>query len=119
MGAGTDYRRSLADGGRGVVDGPAVRDEVALHAFRGDGGSVVPDSQMLVTSSAVSDSLLVICIKPLTTEDERYANTFVLPIATPGLHVYCRRPYAPGQPSTFDYPLSSRFDESDALVVFD
>jgi 4-hydroxyphenylacetate 3-monooxygenase len=84
-----------------------------------DGGIVVRGSQMLGTSAAISDWLLVSCIKPLTPEDERYANTFVLPIATPGLHIYCRRPYAPGQPSAFDYPLSSRFDESDALVVFD
>jgi 4-hydroxyphenylacetate 3-monooxygenase len=33
------------------------------------------------------------------------------------LKLYCRRPYAIGQPSAFDYPLSARFDESDALVV--
>ena len=92
--------------------------QVGVLAER-DGGIVVRGSQMLGTSAAVSDWLLVSCIKPLTPEDERYANTFVLPIATPGLHVYCRRPYAPGQPSTYDYPLSSRFDESDALVVFD
>src|SRR5919201_3956451 len=91
--------------------------QVGVLAER-DGGIVVRGSQMLGTSAAVSDWLLVSCIKPLTPEDERYANTFVLPIATPGLHVYCRRPYAPGQPSTFDYPLSSRFVESGALVVF-
>ena len=36
-----------------------------------------------------------------------------------GLKLYCRPPYAPGKPSVFDYPLSTRFDETDALVVFD
>jgi 4-hydroxyphenylacetate 3-monooxygenase len=30
-----------------------------------------------------------------------------------------RRPYAEAAPSVYDYPLSSRFDETDALVVFD
>lgn len=84
-----------------------------------DEGIVVRGSQMLGTSTAVSDMLLVSCIKPLTAEDERYANTFVVRVAAPGVKVYCRRPYAPAQPSTFDYPLSTRFDESDALVVFD
>ena len=84
-----------------------------------DDGIVVRGSQMLGTSTAVSDTLLVSCIKPLAPEDERYANTFVVPVAAPGVKVYCRRPYATGQPSAFDYPLSSRFDESDALVVFD
>jgi 4-hydroxyphenylacetate 3-monooxygenase len=84
-----------------------------------DDGIVVRGSQMLGTSTAVSDSLLVSCIKPLSPEDERYANTFVVPVGAPGLKVYCRRPYGTGQPSGFDYPLSTRFDESDALVVFD
>ena len=30
-----------------------------------------------------------------------------------------RRPYAETATSVYDYPLSSRFDETDALVVFD
>jgi 4-hydroxyphenylacetate 3-monooxygenase len=84
-----------------------------------DGGFVVRGSQMLGTATAVSDWLFVSCIKPLTPQDERYALSFVLPLATKGLKVYCRRPYASAQPSSFDYPLSTRFDETDALIVFD
>lgn len=84
-----------------------------------DDGIVVRGSQMLGTGTAISDYVFVSCIKPLTPEDERYANSFVVPLSAPGLKVYCRRPYACGQPSSFDYPLSSRFDETDALVVFD
>ena len=37
----------------------------------------------------------------------------------PGLRIYPRRPYAATATSVFDYPLSSRFDEVDATVVFD
>jgi 4-hydroxyphenylacetate 3-monooxygenase len=84
-----------------------------------DGGFIARGSQMLGTATAVCDWLFVSCIKPLAPEDERYALSFVLPLATKGLKVYCRRPYAPAQPSRFDYPLSTRFDESDALIVFD
>ncbi|MGH9786265.1 MAG: 4-hydroxyphenylacetate 3-hydroxylase family protein, partial [Terriglobia bacterium] len=84
-----------------------------------DGGFVVRGSQMLGTATAVSDWLFVSCIKPLAPQDERYALSFVLPLNAKGLKVYCRRPYASGQPSSFDYPLSTRFDESDALIVFD
>jgi 4-hydroxyphenylacetate 3-monooxygenase len=51
--------------------------------------------------------------------DEVYANSFVIPTSAPGLKLYCRRPYALDKPSSFDYPLSTRFDESDALAVFD
>jgi 4-hydroxyphenylacetate 3-monooxygenase len=83
------------------------------------GGYVVRGSQMLGTGTAVSDYLFVSCIKPLTPEDERYAVSFVVPVNAPGLKVYCRRPYATNQPSRFDYPLSTRYDETDALVVFD
>jgi 4-hydroxyphenylacetate 3-monooxygenase len=84
-----------------------------------DGGYVVRGSQMLGTATAVSDYLFVSCIKPLMPDDERYALSFVLPVSTPGLKIYCRRPYAPQQPSSFDYPLSTRYDETDALIVFD
>jgi 4-hydroxyphenylacetate 3-monooxygenase len=74
---------------------------------------------MLGTATAVSDHLFVSCIKPLQPGDEVYANSFVVPVATPGLKVYCRRPYATPDLSSFDYPLTARFDETDALVVFD
>lgn len=84
-----------------------------------DEGIVVRGSQMLGTSAPVADELFVSCIKPLSPEDERYAVSFALPVGTPGLKIYCRRSYASGQPSDFDYPLSTRFDEPDALIVFD
>lgn len=84
-----------------------------------DGGIVVRGAQMLGTASAVSDLVFVSCIVPQKPGDEDYALSFVAPIASPGLRLYPRRPYAVGQPSTFDYPLSTRFDETDALLVFD
>jgi 4-hydroxyphenylacetate 3-monooxygenase len=84
-----------------------------------DGGIVVRGAQMLGTAGAVSNWLFVSCIVPLRPGDEDYANTFVLPIDTPGLRFYARPPYAVGRSSTFDYPLSTRFDETDSLVVFD
>jgi 4-hydroxyphenylacetate 3-monooxygenase len=84
-----------------------------------DGGIVVRGSQMLGTSAAVSDVLLVSCITPLKPGDEDVANTFVVPIGAPGLKIYCRPPYALHKSSVYDYPLSTRFDETDALVVFD
>src|SRR5262250_873215 len=59
------------------------------------------------------------CIVPLVPGDENYALSLAVPVATPGLRLIVRRPYAEGATSLFDYPLSSRFDETDALVVFD
>jgi 4-hydroxyphenylacetate 3-monooxygenase len=84
-----------------------------------DGGIVVRGAQMLGTAAPISDYLLVSCIMPLRPGDEDYANTFVIPIASPGLKLYCRPPYALDKPSVYDYPLSTQFDETDALAVFD
>ena len=41
-----------------------------------------------------------------------------MPIATPGLRLICRDSYSKPR-DTYDYPLSSRFDEMDAVVIFD
>jgi 4-hydroxyphenylacetate 3-monooxygenase len=41
-----------------------------------------------------------------------------VPIAAEGLRLYPRRPFAAIATSVYDYPLSSRFDEVDATVVF-
>ncbi|MFT8394719.1 4-hydroxyphenylacetate 3-hydroxylase family protein [Propionibacterium sp.] len=82
-------------------------------------GLIVRGSQMLATASPVTDEILVTCIKPLSPDDSDVALSFALPIATTGLKLYSRRPYAPAATSSFDYPLTTRFDESDCLVVFD
>lgn len=84
-----------------------------------DDGIVIRGAQMLGTGAAVSDWLFVSCIVPQQPGDEPYANTFVLPVSTPGLKLYCRPPYALHKERVYDYPLSTRFDESDALAVFD
>lgn len=91
---------------------------VGVYEERAD-GIVVRGSQMLGTSSAVSNYLFVSCITPLRPGDEDYAISFVVPMDAPGLKLYARPSFAQDKPSTFDYPLSTRFDESDSLVVFD
>jgi 4-hydroxyphenylacetate 3-monooxygenase len=113
-----------------VIIPPQVSRETTAHGWDGDfvqvgvaeedqDGIVLRGAQMLGTSTAVSDYVLVSCIKPLTPDDVDQAFTAVVPVAARGVKTYCRRPYAVGQPSAFDYPMSSRYDETDALVVFD
>lgn len=84
-----------------------------------DGGIVLRGAQMLGTASVMSDYVFVTVILPLKPGDEDYAISCIVPNGAPGLKLYPRRPYALGATSVFDYPLSSRFDESDSLVVFD
>jgi 4-hydroxyphenylacetate 3-monooxygenase len=80
-------------------------------------GIVIRGAQMIGTSAAIADYLFLSYITPLQPGDEDYAISVVMPVASEGLRVYPRRPYASLATSTFDYPLSSRFDESDSLVV--
>jgi len=82
-------------------------------------GIVVSGAQMLGTGGAIADEIFMSCIVPLVPGDENYALSIAVPAASPGLRLIVRRPYAESAPSVFDYPLSSRFDETDALVVFD
>ena len=82
-------------------------------------GIVVRGAQMLATGAPVADEILISCIKPLSPQDRDFAVSFLLPVAAKGMKLYCRRPYATGATSAYDYPLSSRYDETDALVVFD
>src|SRR5438477_136629 len=84
-----------------------------------DGGIVVRGAQGITTAAVLADWLFISYITPLGPGDEDYALSFVTPVNAPGLRVHPRRPYAQGTTSVFDYPLSSRFDEVDATIVFD
>jgi len=84
-----------------------------------DDGIVISGAQQLATAGAISDFIHLSCIHPLQPGDENYANCLAVPVNAPGVKLYPRRPFATGAGNSFDYPLSSRFDESDSYVVFD
>jgi 4-hydroxyphenylacetate 3-monooxygenase len=84
-----------------------------------DGGIVLKGAQMLATGAAFSDYLFLSCIHPLVPGDENHAISVAIPINAPGLRIYARRSYATTVTTPFDYPLSSRFDETDAMIVLD
>src|SRR4029077_19371523 len=82
-----------------------------------DDGIIVRGAQMIGTSAAIADFLFLSSIAPLQPGDEDYAISAVVPVAAPGLRLYPRRPYRGPTSTPFDDPLSSRFDESDSLIV--
>lgn len=84
-----------------------------------DGGIVVHGAQMLGTGTAISDFVYLSCIGPLVPGDEAYALGAMVPVGASGVKVYARRSYALRTSNVFDYPLSTRFDEGDSLLVFD
>jgi 4-hydroxyphenylacetate 3-monooxygenase len=74
---------------------------------------------MLATGGIMANEVFVTCIQPLQPGDEKYAVSFAIPMNTKGLKVLSRKSYEAASPSVFDNPLSSRFDENDAVLYFD
>ena len=84
-----------------------------------DDGIVLKGAQQLATGGLYSDYIYLSCIHPLQPGDENYALGVAVPMNAPGLKLYPRRPFALQATNSFDYPLSSRYDESDSFCVFE
>ena len=95
--------------------------EVALHVVKEtDEGIVVKGARLLATLGPLADEIEVFPSTVLRASEENipFAFAFAIPIATPGLKLLCRDSYD-NDKSHFDAPLSSRFEEMDAVVIFD
>ncbi|MDT7726565.1 MAG: 4-hydroxyphenylacetate 3-monooxygenase [Actinomycetota bacterium] len=82
-------------------------------------GLIVSGAKMLATAAPYSDEILVwpFSLRKYAAEEKPYAIAFAIPTDAPGVRLICREPFGGG--NSFDHPLSSRFDEMDAVVVFD
>jgi 4-hydroxyphenylacetate 3-monooxygenase len=98
-------------------------EDVFVHVVEErDDGMVVSGAKMLATGSALTHATFVAQnsaaqLEPGKAED--YALVFIAPLDTPGQKLLSRRSYELTADSPFDHPLSSRFDENDAVIVFD
>src|ERR671916_1072215 len=104
---------------RSVPEAEQAGGDVSLHKV-GDteNGIVVRGARMLATLAPFADELAVYPGSDLRLQDAKYAICFAIPMSTPGLKFICRDSFSV-QRDPWDYPLSSRFDEMDAVVVFD
>jgi 4-hydroxyphenylacetate 3-monooxygenase len=84
-----------------------------------DAGIVIRGCRMLATLP-VADEIMVFpsTLLKASDEDAPYAFGFSIPTNTPGLRFLCRESVDYGR-SHYDHPLGSRFEEMDAVVVFD
>ncbi|PIC76946.1 4-hydroxyphenylacetate 3-monooxygenase, oxygenase component [Sporosarcina sp. P19] len=80
-------------------------------------GLIIKGAKLLATQGGVTDEVLVFST-PSFLGDPDEAFAFSIPSGTEGLRFLCRESFVGGS-STFNYPLSSRFEEMDAVVVFD
>ena len=95
--------------------------EVALQTVREtDAGVIVNGARLLATLGPLANDIEVFpsTLLKAAEENKPYAIAFTVPINTPGIRLICRDSYDHGK-STFDAPLSSRFEEMDAVVIFD
>jgi 4-hydroxyphenylacetate 3-monooxygenase len=87
-----------------------------------DAGIVVTGARMVSTLCAYANDIWVMPSTYLanTPEAAPYAFGFCIPVATSGLRFICRPSVVHlDAASPMDYPLSSRLDETDGMVVFD
>jgi 4-hydroxyphenylacetate 3-monooxygenase oxygenase component len=82
-------------------------------------GLIVRGAKMLATHGPTADELLVYPQPGIREGDERHVLAFAIPAATRGLRFICREPFDTGTQSEWDHPLGARFEEPDAMCVFD
>jgi 4-hydroxyphenylacetate 3-monooxygenase len=82
-------------------------------------GLTIRGAKMLGTSAIMANEVFVTCIQPLSPGDEKQAVSFAIPMNARGLRVLSRKSYEEHAVSRFDNPLSSQYDENDAVMYFD
>jgi len=97
--------------------------DVLVHVTKEtDAGIHVSGAKVVATNSALTNYTFVAHAGQLLIKDPRYAPVFIVPTGAPGVKMISRisneqRAAVLGSP--FDYPLSSRMDENDAILILD
>ena len=87
-----------------------------------DAGIYVSGAKVVATNSVLTHYNFLGQNMGQEINDESMVIMFMAPMNTPGIKLICRPSYelaAAATGSPWDYPLTSRFDENDAIFVFD
>jgi 4-hydroxyphenylacetate 3-monooxygenase len=109
--------RNMAPGAPG---GPT---DIYAHVTKEtDAGIRITGAKVVATGSALTHYTFVAHVGVLPVQDKNFAIVFLVPSNAKGIKFICRvsneqRAAVLGSP--FDYPLSSRLDENDAIFVMD
>jgi 4-hydroxyphenylacetate 3-monooxygenase len=82
-------------------------------------GITIRGAKMLGTGCPLANEVFVGAIQPLQPGEERHSFTAMVPLNAKGLKILSRKSFEAHAVSTFDNPLSSAYDENDALLYFD
>jgi 4-hydroxyphenylacetate 3-monooxygenase oxygenase component len=98
---------------------PTGLDATQLHKVEDtQHGILVRGARVLATLAPFADELAVYPSQPMPDAHHRHALSFSIRMDTPGLKFLCRDSFSAAG-NRFDHPLSGRFDEQDAFVIFD
>lgn len=106
-----------------AVGAPGGPTDIYAHVTREtDAGIYVTGAKVVATGAALTHFIFIGSYGLLPMLDRSFALVFMVPTNAAGLKLVCRvaneqRAAVLGSP--FDYPLSSRLDENDAIVVMD
>lgn len=107
---------------RSVPEAQQGGGEVSLHKVgETEDSIIVSGARMLGTLAPYADEMTIYpsrAGKGIRPEDAKYALMFSCPMDQPGMTLINRDSFSK-QRDMFDYPLSTRFDEQDAIVIFD
>lgn len=87
-----------------------------------DSGLIISGAKVVATNSALTHYNFVGNYGVMPLKSKEFSAIFMVPMNTPGLKLICRPSYelnAAVTGSPFDYPLSSRFDENDSILIMD
>src|SRR5580658_227767 len=99
-----------------------VKDVYITIQKENDAGIFVSGAKVVATNSALTNYNFLGQNMGQEITDPAMAVMFIAPMNTPGIKMICRPSYelaAAATGSPWDYPLTSRFDENDAIFVFD
>jgi aromatic ring hydroxylase len=86
-----------------------------------DAGLIISGAKVVATGSALTHYNFI-AHYGIPIKDKKFALVCTVPTDAPGLKLICRPSYtatAAAMGSPFDYPLSSRMDENDTILVLD
>src|ERR671924_1446169 len=87
-----------------------------------DAGLVVSGAKVVATGSALTHANFIAHPSTAAIKTKEFSAVFIATMGTPGVKLLCRPSYAMTAEvmgSPFDYPLSSRMDENDAILILD
>lgn len=96
------------------------RDDPRLRVVAEDeDGVIVSGMKMLATGGAYADEVWIGNLTPIDDKYKAESITGAIPLNAPGVSLWARQPYAAHARRDADYPLSTRFDEGDCVLVCD